>query len=112
MSRILFYLKRTLFLNKKRLHKGRESPLISSEVAFAEFWFYSDLEVNLFHLATQLTQNGYKITIFEPMEDIGGFFCLALSKIDPAPEQFDRLIIELKILAEVYDCVLDGWLRS
>lgn len=112
MSRILFYLKRTLFLNNKRLDKCCESKLISSEVAFAEFWFYSDLEVNLVQLVTHLAQNGYKITVFEPMEELGGFFCLALSKIDPNPEHFERHIIELKILAEVYNCALDGWLRN
>lgn len=112
MSRILLYLKRTLFLNKKRYHQCSESKLICSEIAFAEFWFYAKKEDDLYQLASQLSHNGYKITVCEPMEEIGGYFCLALSKIDPEPERFDRLVIELKILAKLHNCKLDGWLRS
>lgn len=112
MSRILFYLKRTLFLRKNRHHQCRDNSLICSEIAFAEFWFYARDEEDLYHLAADLSGNGYKITVFEPMQEMGGFFCLALSKIDPDAERFERLVVELKILAELKNCVLDGWLRS
>ena len=112
MSRILRYLKRTLFLNKNRHHQCRENKLICSDIAFAEFWFYAKIEDDLYQLATRLTLNGYKITVCEPMEEIGGYFCLALSKIDPDHERFERLVVELKILAELHNCILDGWLRS
>ena len=112
MSRILTYLKRTIFLQKSRHYQCRKNTLICSEIAFAEFWFYSGFEENLYQLITQLTQNGYKITVCEPMRDQIGFICLAVTKIDPDPERFDRLVIELQVLAEFYNCVLDGWLRS
>lgn len=112
MSRILIYLKRTLFLKQNRHHQYRDNTFICSEIAFAEFWFYSGNEEKLYQLVTQLTQNGYKITVCEPMRDQIGFICLAVTKIDPDPKRFDRLVIELQVLAELYNCVLDGWLRS
>ncbi len=112
MSRILTYLNRTLFLKQNKHHQYRENTFISSKIAFAEFWFYSGIEENLFQLVTQLTQKGYKITVCEPMRDQIGFICLAITKIDPDPERFNRLVIDLQVLAEFYNCALDGWLRS
>ncbi len=113
MNRILSFLKRTHFINKKKTgYMNRELNYLCSKIAFVEFWFYSENEENLYKLATHLVENGYTIPICEPDDDGGGFLCLALSKIDPDPENFERLVIDMQVIAELYDSQLDGWLRS
>lgn len=113
MNRILSFLKRTHFINKKKnRYLNRELNTLCSEIAFVEFWFFSENEENLYKLATHLVQNGYTIPICEPNDDGGGFLCLALSKIDPEPEKFERLVVDMQIIAENHGSQLDGWLRS
>lgn len=113
MNRILSFLKRTHFINKrKHRYTNRELNYLSSEIAFVEFWFFSEDEENLYKLATHLVQNGYTIPICEPNDEGGGFLCLALSKIDPEPEKFERLVVDMQVIAELHGSQLDGWLRS
>jgi len=72
------------------------------------FWFYSEIEQNIYELAAHLKENNYTILACEKSSN-GEFLCIAEQMIYTTEEKLNRLCVDMQILAEKMNVIYDGW---
>lgn len=73
------------------------------------FWFYSDLESNLYKTAHHLQNEDYKIVQCDQSDISNNWLLIAEKEIAPSPENLEQLFYHFEDLAKRMGVFFDGW---